>query len=340
MNTGALLRLVRPPNVFTAFADALAGLLILRGLGVTAAPGAGRIIFASGCLYLAGIVLNDVFDREVDARERPTRPIPRGEISARFAALLGAGLMLAGVGLAASVGRSPAIVAAALAAAILAYDGGLKHTRVGPLVMGACRGLDVTMALSTGLALDGRWPPLAIAGPIVLALYITGLTYVARDEVDGKKGPGVYTYPAAVGADLVHQLGEFPLFDFWGPRAGIASSRWIADAARRGFDQRRPTLTMVYLPHLDYDHQRFGPDDVPRAQPDLRLVMQLELLVLDGNVQFALEGDHLPRFAIHGFLVVHRLPAPARLGAVHRGVGVLEQLLGRCLLYTSPSPRD
>ena len=76
--------------------------------------------------------------------------------------------------------------------------------------------------------------------------------------VDGKKGPGVYTYPAAVGADLVHQLGEFPLFDFWGPRAGIASSRWIADAARRVFDQRRPTLTMVYLPHLDYDLQRFG----------------------------------------------------------------------------------
>ena len=84
-----------------------------------------------------------------------------------------------------SVGRSPAIVAAALAGCILAYDGGLKHTRVGPLVMGACRGLDVTMALSTGLALDGRWPPLAIAGPAVLALYITGLTYIARDEVDG-----------------------------------------------------------------------------------------------------------------------------------------------------------
>lgn len=51
--------------------------------------------------------------------------------------------------------------------------------------MGACRGLDVTMALSTGLALGGCWPPLAIAGPAVLALYITGLTYIARDEVDG-----------------------------------------------------------------------------------------------------------------------------------------------------------
>jgi len=200
VNTGALLRLVRPPNVFTAFADALAGLLILRGLGVTAAPGAGRVILASGCLYLAGIVLNDVFDREIDARERPTRPIPKGEIGVRFAALLGAALMLAGVGLAASVGRSPAIVAAALAGCILAYDGGLKHTRVGPLVMGACRGLDVTMALSTGLALYGRWPPLAIAGPAVLALYITGLTYIARDEVDGNTTRRARTGLVVIGA--------------------------------------------------------------------------------------------------------------------------------------------
>jgi predicted AlkP superfamily pyrophosphatase or phosphodiesterase len=77
---------------------------------------------------------------------------------------------------------------------------------------------------------------------------------------DGKKAPGVYTQPAALGKELAHWLGEFPLFDFWGPRAGLPSSRWIADAARRVFDGQRPRLTLVYLPHLDYDLQRFGPD--------------------------------------------------------------------------------
>ncbi|MCA9677705.1 MAG: alkaline phosphatase family protein [Myxococcales bacterium] len=77
-------------------------------------------------------------------------------------------------------------------------------------------------------------------------------------HADGRKGPGVYTRPAALGGELARRLGEFPLFDFWGPRAGLPSSKWIADAARWVFDQQRPDLTLVYLPHLDYDLQRFG----------------------------------------------------------------------------------
>ena len=185
MTLAALLRLVRPPNVFTAVADGLAGLLVLWGLGLAVPDRACLTLVASACLYLSGIVLNDYFDRDVDARERPSRPIPSGEVSASFAALLGFGLMAAGLLAAASIGRSPLILAAVLAAAILAYDGGLKHTKIGPLVMGACRGLDVAMAISTGLALDSRWPVIAVAGPIVLALYVSGLTYIARDEVDG-----------------------------------------------------------------------------------------------------------------------------------------------------------
>jgi predicted AlkP superfamily pyrophosphatase or phosphodiesterase len=77
---------------------------------------------------------------------------------------------------------------------------------------------------------------------------------------DGKKAPGIYTRPASLGGELASHLGEFPLFDFWGPRAGLPASRWIALAARRVFDEQRPDLTLVYLPHLDYDLQRFGPD--------------------------------------------------------------------------------
>jgi predicted AlkP superfamily pyrophosphatase or phosphodiesterase len=75
---------------------------------------------------------------------------------------------------------------------------------------------------------------------------------------DGRKAPGIYAQPASVGADLVKHLGEFPLFDFWGPRAGLRSSAWIAAATRRVFDQHRPDLTLAYLPHLDYDLQRHG----------------------------------------------------------------------------------
>ena len=76
---------------------------------------------------------------------------------------------------------------------------------------------------------------------------------------DGRKLPGVYTKPEGLKHELAARHGEFPLFQFWGPGAGIASSRWIAAAAQDLFDRERPELTLVYLPHLDYDLQRFGP---------------------------------------------------------------------------------
>ncbi len=82
---------------------------------------------------------------------------------------------------------------------------------------------------------------------------------------DGRKAPGVYTRPPALGGDLAKHLGEFPLFQFWGPGAGLPSSAWIAKAARRVFDAERPELTLVYLPHLDYDLQRFGNGPEARA---------------------------------------------------------------------------
>jgi len=77
---------------------------------------------------------------------------------------------------------------------------------------------------------------------------------------DGRKIPSIYTQPAELKHDLQGALGRFPLFDFWGPRAGIRSSEWIAAATRRVMEANRPTVTLSYLPHLDYDLQRFGPD--------------------------------------------------------------------------------
>jgi predicted AlkP superfamily pyrophosphatase or phosphodiesterase len=81
---------------------------------------------------------------------------------------------------------------------------------------------------------------------------------------DGRKLPDVYTQPAELGRELQDRFGTFPLFHFWGPRADIVSSDWIAKASEHVFTTRRPTLTLVYLPHLDYDLQRFGPEH-PRA---------------------------------------------------------------------------
>ena len=85
---------------------------------------------------------------------------------------------------------------------------------------------------------------------------------------DGRKLPDCYTKPAALRDELTRELGAFPLFSFWGPATSIVASRWIADAALHVRRTRSPTLTLVYLPHLDYDLQRFGPDD-PRIEKSL-----------------------------------------------------------------------
>jgi predicted AlkP superfamily pyrophosphatase or phosphodiesterase len=87
---------------------------------------------------------------------------------------------------------------------------------------------------------------------------------------DGRKIPDVYTAPSGLRTELQDALGTFPLFEFWGPRAGIRSTRWIADAAKHVDQKFRPTLTLIYLPHLDYNLQRVGPG--PAATEDLRQV--------------------------------------------------------------------
>jgi predicted AlkP superfamily pyrophosphatase or phosphodiesterase len=75
---------------------------------------------------------------------------------------------------------------------------------------------------------------------------------------DGRKLPDVHTQPASLRDELQSSLGTFPLFEFWGPRAGIRCSQWIANAAKMVEERHRPTLTLIYLPHLDYNLQRLG----------------------------------------------------------------------------------
>ncbi len=88
---------------------------------------------------------------------------------------------------------------------------------------------------------------------------------------DGRKLPDIYTRPAAVRPALQAELGQFPLFNFWGPNTSIHASRWIADAAKWVDRRHDPTLTLIYLPHLDYCLQRRGPDREQSAA-DLRAI--------------------------------------------------------------------
>lgn len=184
----AYLQLVRLPTVFTAMADILLG-FVLTGhfvFGSHAGQDSAKffgLLASSCCLYLAGMVFNDVFDRKRDAVERPSRPIPSGRVPLVSAIVLGTVLMIAGVAAAATVTRVSLHVAGLLVVAILAYDGVLKRTPLAPIAMGLCRALNVMLGASD----HNTWKPFFLGPPqtyaaVFLGLYIVGVTLFARTE--------------------------------------------------------------------------------------------------------------------------------------------------------------
>ncbi len=110
-------------------------------------------------------------------------------------------------------------------------------------------------------------------------------------HADGRKSPDAYVRPPALHDELTGTLGEFPLFQYWGPTATIASTQWLIDATRGTiagqWGLESPDLAMAYLPHLDYDLQRFGPDGPEAARAAAELDAALGPLLDD-----ALERDY------------------------------------------------
>jgi 4-hydroxybenzoate polyprenyltransferase len=133
-------------------------------------------------LYAAGMALNDYFDVETDRVERPGRPLPSGQVSAAFAAGLGAaGLVLGPLFAWISGSLSSLIVAAVLAITILAYDVGLKRTVLGPELMGTCRGLNLLLGMTHAPELGG---PVAWIAALSFGLFVAGLTWISRSETE------------------------------------------------------------------------------------------------------------------------------------------------------------
>lgn len=185
----AYLQLLRPANVITALADVLAGfavagaaLSLQGGTAATEWSALGWLLAATAGLYGGGVVFNDVFDAELDASERPERPIPSGRASRRGAALFGGVLLAGGVAAASQVGVVSAGLAALIAGGAVLYDARAKHHAFfGPLTMGACRGGNLLLGASA--------VPAVMIGSWYLALlpiaYIAAITAVSQGEVHG-----------------------------------------------------------------------------------------------------------------------------------------------------------
>jgi len=174
----AVAELVRLPAVLSVPGDVLVG--AAASGQVRDVPRAAGLAAASSCLYLAGMALNDYADREVDAVERPSRPIPSGRVTPGFALGLAGGLTAASAGLAvASDGARALKVLAPLAGTVWAYDLALKETPAAVTGMSACRALDVLM----GSGAHGARAALPAAA--VVGAHIGVTTTVSRSEVQG-----------------------------------------------------------------------------------------------------------------------------------------------------------
>jgi 4-hydroxybenzoate polyprenyltransferase len=175
----AYLQLMRFPAVFTALADIFLGFLLTHER-LSPARDLVALLGASSGLYLAGMVFNDLFDRDLDARERPSRPIPSGRVSLRAAAMLAAALMVFGVVCASLASGEALWIALLLAGLILCYDGFLKQTPLGPLAMGGCRFLNVVLGASAATGGTGSSSEPAVA--LAMGVYVAGVTWFARQE--------------------------------------------------------------------------------------------------------------------------------------------------------------
>ena len=179
------LKLGRVSNLPTVWTNTLAG-AVLAGAGNFGAE-LVVMLLAFSLFYVGGMFLNDAFDAEFDARERPERPIPSGEIGRGSVfgygfAMMAAGVLLLvwiGYGFAPRTGLWPALGGLALAGAITFYDAYHKNNPLSPVVMGLCRVLVyVAAALCYATVLpNGLW-----AGCVMMLCYLIGLTYIAKQE--------------------------------------------------------------------------------------------------------------------------------------------------------------
>jgi len=247
-----ILRLGRVSNLPTVWTNVLAGLALASGAGAAGPAITASLIVALSLLYVAGMYLNDAFDRDIDAEERPERPIPSGAVDAGtvfgvgFALITMAIAVLAVTSYAAPHGTGwyAAAAAAGLAAVIVFYDMNHKSNALGPVVMGACRALVyVTAAVAVVAA-----PPVDLyIGAGVVWSYVIGLSYIAKQETLGRvanlwpavflAAPLVYCLPTA--ASGAFGLVVYLVFAVWVARAIALLVR------RRGADVPRAVVGLI-----------------------------------------------------------------------------------------------
>ena len=143
-----------------------------------------------------------------------------------------------------------------------------------------------------------------------------GVTPRPNYLADGRKIPDIYSHPPELRDHLQNELGTFPLFNFWGPKTSVKSSQWIADAAINTDKLYDPTLTLVYLPHLDYNLQRYG-IDFSKISKDL---MEIDEVVKKLVNYFDKENTNIVLLSEYGITNVNN---PIHINRILRSEGLI-----------------
>lgn len=233
-----MLRLGRVSNLPTVWTNALAGGVLA---GATSPwPVAGAAL-ALSLFYVGGMWLNDAFDAGVDARERPSRPIPSGAAALGTVFAVGLALLAGGVAVAALLGAP--LMGAALAGAILLYDWLHKRTVLSPVIMAATRFL----AWGLGAAAVGAFAGAPLWGAAGLACYVVGLTYAAKqeayDRLDRAWPLGVLAVPVLYAG--WHALGSFEALPLFLALIGVIVYALLLLTRRAKGDVPRAVVTLI-----------------------------------------------------------------------------------------------
>jgi 4-hydroxybenzoate polyprenyltransferase len=250
MSLATALRLGRVSNLPTVWTNTLAGIVLAGGSAID--PRTVALLAALSLFYTAGMYLNDAYDAEIDARERPERPIPAGLVDAETVFTAGFGMLAAGLGVllwvgfgvAGGTGLGPAFGGLGLGAAIVLYNRRHKDNPLSPVLMGVCR---VLVYVTAGLAVAHELPAPLWVGALLLLCYLIGLTYVAKQETLGEvrnlwpllllAAPVVYAVAAAPNSVSSFVLGL--LFVAW---TGVAL--WFLRRRQAG-DVPRAVVSLI-----------------------------------------------------------------------------------------------
>ncbi|MFZ4262554.1 UbiA-like protein EboC [Sphingobacterium sp. HJSM2_6] len=215
----AWLQLIRPANVLTAISDVMAG-VALAGLFLQInLPDTYTLVLiavSSMLLYTGGIVFNDVFDAKLDQIERPERPIPAGRVPKFAAVILGTMAFTAGCLIVGSLNDYALGIAILIVMMCLVYNGKAKHHFIlGPICMGACRGLNLLLGMAVFPESLQYW---YVA--IVPVIYIAAVTNISRGEVYGNNktamlvSVGLYSLVLLTMLSFTIHFGHYSAFAF------------------------------------------------------------------------------------------------------------------------------